>query len=380
MKRFFIRWFLLNKRIFKKPVFVLILCAVPFLVFALGLVSSNNDGFMNIAIVLEDTEDELSKAIGSELIGSSSIVRFIMCDSADEAEDQVRYGEADAAWIISDRLGDAVDDFANDRAAVCATVIEREETVALSLCREKLSAALSYEMSFDLMRSEFGKKVSAELTEDELRGYYDGAFSVDELFEFRRTSGEIIDYSDSSYLMLPMRGMLAVAILLCGFAMAMFWMYDERQMVFYRVSGAARPAFELGYHLTGILDIAVIVLISIYLSGLWTGFLHEAAALAVYCLNCAVFVILIRRLLRSIRTIAAVTPLIIVLVIVVNPILINLPFVYPLRILTPVYYYLQSANDASFILYGLIYFAVFAAADLLLSVVSDRSLSKPGAA
>lgn len=373
MKQFLIRWYLLNKRLFKKAVFILILCTVPMLILALNAVTAHSGGFVNIAIAMEDPDDSAAQTITSKLLDNNGIVQFTLYDTEKEAMDCVRYGEADGAWIISDDIESKIANFVSGKPdEKCVRIVERENTVALSLAREKLAAALSYDTCYALMRQSYAQKVSADFDEVELRGYFDRAVSTGELFEFKHTSGEIVDYSDTSYLMLPIRGVLAVSILLCGFAMALFRIRDEQGMVFCRVSRAARPAFELGYHLTGIFDIAVIVLISLYAAGLATTFLREIVIMAVYCLNCAVFVIFMRFILRSAGSVAAVTPLIIVTVLVVNPILLNLPFVYPLRLLTPVYYYLQATHDASFILYGLLYFAVLAAIDLLILRISER--------
>lgn len=373
MKRFLTRWYLLNKRLFKKPVFILILCSVPILILALNMVTAGAEGFVEIALAMENPEDAIALRCTDELIGSSDIVHFTLCDSPEEAQEQVRNGDADGAWIFSSDVAGALDRLAHNRVGgACVKVIEREETVALRLSREKLAAVLSSDSCFALMCSAYAERVSPDYDEAELRGYFERAVGADDIFEFRYASGELADFSDSSYLMLPIRGVLAAAILLCGFAMAMFWIRDDERKVFCRVSPAARPAFELGYHLTGIIDIAVVVLISLYASGLGLSLLREIVNLAVYVLCCAAFVILIRRLLRRAGSVAAITPMVIVVVIVVNPILFNLPLVYPVRVLTPVFYYLQATHNPSFILYGLLYFAVVAAIDYALYLLEDK--------
>ena len=373
MKRFFMRWYLLNKRLFKTPVFIVILCAVPVLILALNAVTRNTDGFIRIAVVAEDPDDETSAGIVDKLIDSSGIVKFTVMENEKDAEDCVRYGELNGAWIISADVKEAISDFVRGRIGEkCVKVIEREDTVSLSLAREKLAAALSYDMCLELMREDYRDLVAEDLDDDELRGFFDDAVAVGELFEFRHVSGELTDYSGTSFIMLPIRGVLAAAILLCGFAMAMFRIRDEKKMVFCRVSSSARPSFELGYHLTGIIDIAAAVLISLYTAGLGESVVRELASMAVYCLNCAVFAIFFRRLLRSTGGVAAAAPLVTVLVVVVNPVLLNLPYVYPLRVLTPMFYYLQSTHDASFILYGLLYFVILAGVDYALYRVSEK--------
>lgn len=374
MKQFLIRWYLLNKRLFKKPVFVLILCIVPILILALNVVTAHSDGFVKIAVAQEDPDDPLAARLTSVLGDSSDeIIRFTLCATPQEALDRVRYGEAGAAWIfradLLTSIGNLID---NGVDKTCVRVVEREDTVALRLAREKLSSVLMSESCFELMLREYGERVSESYDRDAMRVHYNAAVGNGEIFEFRYATGALMEDSDTSYLMLPIRGVLAAAILLCGLAMAMFWIRDEEQMVFWRVSRAARPAFEFGYHLTGIVDVSAVVLLSLYAAGMGENLLLELGALMIYALGCAAFVILIRRLARRAGAVAALTPIIIAAIIVINPILFNLPFVYPLRLMTPVHYYLQATHHPAYMLYGVLYFVVLGLIDLVLMYLSDR--------
>ena len=380
MKQFLIRWYLLNKRLFKKPVFVAILCIVPLLILALGVTTAHTDGFVKITLALEDPDDPVARQMTDMLMDSSGIVHFSMASSPEDAVDRVRYGEAGGAWIFRADLMDRIHDLIHDAGdKKCVRIVEREETVALRLAREKLASVLSSESSFELMCQEYAQRVSPDFDVEVMREYYRKAVGTGEIFEFRYASGELIDDADTSYLMLPIRGVLATAILLCGLAMAMFWIRDEEQMVFCRIPRAAQPAFELGYHLTGILDVAAVVLVSLYAAGMGGSLLRELISLLVYCMGSAVFVIFVRRLLRKSGRIAAVTPIIVAAMIVINPILFNLPFVHPLRVLTPVHYYLQANHNPAFILYGTLYFIVLGAIDYLLLKFSQRIKKNPSA-
>ncbi len=373
MKRFFTRWYLLNKRLLKKPVFVLILCVIPVLIAALNAVTAHTGGIVEIALAAEAPDDPVTGQMINELSEDSGVIHFTICADAQEAAAMVRYGEADGAWIFSDDILRAVDRFVSgDKSAACIKIVEREETIALRLAREKLASVLSSDVCFSILQQAYEKQVSTDYDADRLREHFDNVLSGGELFEFRYASGEAVAEDTSSYLMLPIRGILAAAILLAGLTMAMFRVHDEEQMVFARVSRGARPAFELGYHLTGIVDVALVVLLSLFLSGNAVAPARELLSMAVYCLSCAVFAILVRRILRKAGSIAAATPLIIVIVVVVNPILFNLPFVYPLRVITPVFYYLQAAHNASYLWYGLAYFAVLASLDLLLMLLQNK--------
>ena len=373
MKRFPIRWYLLNKRLLKKPVFLLILCIVPVLIVALNAVTVHADGFIKIALAAEEPAEPAVMRMTGELLGSTGVVHITACNSAAEAEELVRYGEADGAWILSSDILGRIDRFVSgDKSAACIRIVERQDTISLKLAREKLAAALSSETSFAILRQAYAKNVSPSYDEARLRRCFDSVVDSGELFEFRYTSGELAGNNDASYLMLPIRGILASAILLAGFAMVLFRVRDREQKVFARLDRRTLPLFELGYHLTGIIDVALLVLLSLFLSGNAVSPLREVLSMAVYCLNCASFVILIGLILRKADRIAAASPLILVTVIVVNPILFTLPFVYPLRVITPLYYYLQSAHNTAYIMYGLGYFGIVTAIDLILMLLLEK--------
>ena len=375
MKKFFTRYFLLNKRLFKKPLFIIILCIVPILVFALNASTVHNDGIIDIAVALEDPLDETAQNIASRLTDDESMLNITMYDSVTDAVDSVRYGESDCAWILKEDMKNTLTDYVNGHGSgKCVSIIERENTVALNIAREKLAAAISDDLCSILMSEAYRQKIGDNIDEAELKEYYNEAFNSGDIIEYKRTTGETVDYSDTSYLMLPIRGILALSVLLCGFAMTLFFIGDEKRLVFCRMSRRSRPFFEIGYHLIGIFDIALIVFLSILLSGLATSLWREILSLILYSINCALFVIAIRKLLRKSERIAVMIPFVLVIMIIVNPVFINLPFVYPVRVITPLYYYLQSAYDSMFLLYALIYMCVLTLINILLSRFIEKTL------
>ena len=144
MKRLF-KWFLmLNKRLYKKATFVIILCIIPIAALALSIAAGQDSGFVTVALAREDKADKISGEITEKLLSDDSLVMFVEYDSPKDAYDAVKYGSADAAWIFPSDIEEKVNAFSvslsDSDSAV--TVIEREESVALRLTREKLSAAL----------------------------------------------------------------------------------------------------------------------------------------------------------------------------------------------------------------------------------------------
>ena len=98
------KWFfLLNKRLYKKPVFLLILALIPALVLGYGQLAQEDSGVLTIALA-QKGEDPLARDIMQELKDSSALLRFVICDTPEMAEKMVNESKADGAWIFDDDL------------------------------------------------------------------------------------------------------------------------------------------------------------------------------------------------------------------------------------------------------------------------------------
>ena len=374
-----VRYVLLNKRLFRKISFIVILCAVPLLILALEAISSMHGGIVTVALVAKDASDPVAREVIDGLVSDpDSVVRFTVCETADQAADKVRFGKADGAWIFENGLTDKIADFASDpdSAEPCVRIVEREDTVALKLAREKLSGLFSGYFSRALMQG-YAKEnfpEMADMTQAEFDGFFDRAFGTDDLFEFSYAErGESADDASLDILMLPARGLLSVMIVLGGLATAMFYMRDESEQTFYRLPPRERPIFAFGYQLTGIIDVAVVVVITLAISGITVSVGREIASMAVFCIACAAFCILVRRICGKLGRMAAVTPLLIVALIAVSPIFFTMAEIRPVQLLTPTYYYLMSIHSSAYIGYTAIYAAVLCSVDYAIYRITDRA-------
>ena len=171
------RWWILNKRLFKKPSFVMILLLIPLLVVAMQIVSAREDsGLLTVALAAQDGEDERAREIIARLTDSGQLVRFVTCDSPAHAGTLVEEGRADAAWIFADDLAENMDKFTqhiHPRNAF-VVMIQREETALMRLSHEKLNAALYPYLSRDLYQNYTYRHIVPPdtLTPAQLEAYY----------------------------------------------------------------------------------------------------------------------------------------------------------------------------------------------------------------
>ena len=374
LQRFFTWYRLLNKRLLKKISFVLILCSIPLMALIVSIVSAYSSETVKIVLAAEDPSDPVSVGIIEDLVANPGIIRFTRCDDTARAREMVRYGEADAAWIFdADTDGKITGTVrGNTVDSQCVKVLERTDDVALKLSREKLVAALAPRIGFRVLTENYRELVDPEAGDDELMEYYSSAEGDGDIFTLIHPSGEAYENPDESFFILPVRGMMAVAMVLCGLATSMFYLHDEDSGVFCRMSRSVKPLFSAGYHLTGVLDVALVVLVSVFICGVNVSLFREIVSMLVYSLAVTAFSIFVRLLCGTARRLSVITPIIVMALVVISPILFSIPQLLPLQLLTPTYYYLISITDSLHILYMAFYTLAVGAIDLIIFRMKTR--------
>ena len=135
MKRMLLWFALMNKRLFKRVSFWLILAAVPLLVLALGLLAQQESGVTTVALYAEDEADPAAEAILARLTEGKSVMRCVRCDSERETKRLVSTGRADVAWIFPKDLSARIDARAGgeDTRPITSSMTEPMKN-ALSIC------------------------------------------------------------------------------------------------------------------------------------------------------------------------------------------------------------------------------------------------------
>jgi len=369
LRQFFMWILLLNKRLFKKPGFLVILVMIPLLVLAVDLIGDEDSGALTVALSIEDSDDPLATEIVKSLTDSSRLIRFIECNDPDDAKELVENGTSDAAWIFHEDLEKKIDKFTKNihQRNAFVTVIQREETILLQLSREKLYAALYPHTAFSLYKNYIIYDIPeiGELSEDQFRNYYDTIDAEGEdLFKFSYAdpNESTEDAENMSYLLAPMRGLLSVLVILGGFAVAMFYMQDENAGKFDWIPQHRRPMFAVIYNMTAIADIALAALLAILLSGLSVSIAREILLMLIYTVLSTGFCIAIKQICGSIHRLGAIIPVMIVAMVALCPVFFNTTgLLRNFSYLLPPFYYLNAVHNTNFIPPMLIYtFAIYA--------------------
>lgn len=355
MRQLLLWFYMMSKRLYRKPVFLVILVLIPLLVLGYSTVSTDDSGVVTIALAQEG-QDELAGKIIDEFQKEESLIRYVLCDTPRKAEDLVKAGKADAAWIFPAQMGKRIEAYVEDPSASNAfiTVLEREDSVVLMLTREKLCGKLFSYCAKTLYISYIRGNVPglAELSDAELMEYYENTGLSEDIFAFTDSSGgENMLSTQTHYLMTPLRGLLAVVIVLCGLATAMFYMQDSQKGVFAWVAESRRSLVEAGYQLVSVLHISLAALLSLVLSGMNAPLWREVPVLLLFCLCTAAFCMVWRRLCGSVGLLGTLIPLILVAMLLICPVFMDLGFLRQAQLLLPPTYYINAVYNTDYLWY-----------------------------
>lgn len=373
IKTVFLRALLLNKRLLKKPSFVLILCMIPLLTVSMVFFANEDSGILTVTLCAEDSSDELANAVIDDLLENKNVFRFVKAKTADEAHDSVVYGKSDAAWIFSSNLQDKIESFVSGMNTPFITVVQRENDVALQLSHEKLCGAVFPYVSREIFKKYMLNNVFTpdEITEEQIYEYYEKALGGGNLITFKKIDGTP-NATDSNYLTAPLRGILALAVLLCGLAAAMYHQADRENRVYDWLSPTNHIIPGIATISAAVFDSTVIAVIALGLSGLFGSPILEITASLSYVLATTAFCTLVGTLTRKAKRTGEIIPFLIILGLVISPIFFNFVALKPFQIFLPTYYYLYAVHQPIYILYTLVYSAITVGISFLINLITEK--------
>lgn len=348
---------LLQKRILKKPAFLVILVLTPLLAGGLSLVAQDNNGLMKAAVVW-DPDDAYAAAFGEEILMQSGATRLTRCDSEKEARRLLEDGEVGSVWIIPKGLEEHLKNFVlgkDDHVAVI--IVEREENVISGLTRDRLFTLLFSRLSYDLFRGyilDLG--VTPPPTEEELQDLYDNTASAFDLMRFEDVRGETVE--PEKFLISPVRGILSLLIVMGGVAAAIFCAQDDDAGVYQGLSELGRFPAKCLSVLLPMADLSVAAILSLSFTGLLTDPLYEVLLHLLFLLAAGGFCLVLLTLLRSPRRLAMAAFLTVIATLALTPVFVEVGGMDYLSALLPTRYYIRGvmvpAALSEMLLYALI--------------------------
>lgn len=372
--RIFVRIALLQKRLLKRYGFLFMLVLAPLLAAGVGRLSEEAAGIATVALYLPEG-DEAAEEIGGRLLDGRGVFRYLPCGGGEEARLMVETGEADAAWIFAEDLSAQIGELAGKRRVrPVVTVVERQDSVPLTLGREILSAAIypsfSYAVYESYVRDELGLD---RMTDEELRRAYDSVAVEGSLFQMvypDETPGEAEEFT---YVQAPLRGILAIWFTFVGLAAALYFMRDEERGVYGRIPVTRRLSASYAAGAAFLLDAGLVLLLSCRLAGVFTNWKREAASCAVFAVCVLAFANLLRLLCRTPRRLGMVFLPLLAMMLALCPVFLNLQYFRAGKRLLPPWYYLQSIHNTRYLYEMALYTVILVLISAVLQRVQSRA-------
>ncbi len=353
------KYLLLLKRLLKKKSYIAMLLVVPILVFLLDAMSAAPSGLMTIGVYCpgDDASSERFMANLEEVPGS---LRFISYDDEDELVADVENQQLSEGWIIPEDLDEVVADMASrGKTKHKIQIVIRESGLTHMLGREVLCSRVYPLIARQIAANYIDEKVYAgAMTESErehVLDIYDNYGINGNLFEMGYLDGTDQVVSDTSYLMMPLRGILALWLMLCAIAASMYYLEDEANGLFIWWKTRFFILRDIMYYLVIMLIPSIMVLLGLQIGGVFTSFPREVAAIAAYDMVSIAVACLLREIIRSIKGIGIITPIIIMASALLSPVFIDFKEGRSLQRFCPTFHYLYSIHDLYYLKNLLVY-------------------------
>ncbi len=380
IKNLFTWYCMFTKRIFHKYSFIMILLLIPLSIPAAKIAITQEDsGIMNIALYAEGENNPAAHDIINKLTASDSVLRFTVFKTYEKAENAVLKKDVDCAWIFPENTKQKISDYVSDNPTKpIVKVIVTEENTMTRLSNEKLYSVLFQHISYETYKDFLFKHdiISENTSDDIILSHYNKYIYEDSLVEIQKMDSDVEIGNSENYLLTPIRGILAILIMLCGFASAMYFLSDQAEGKYDWLSYRKKLAPAFGSCLSAIATSSVAVLIALYLSGMFTKAYLEITAMILYALSATGFCLILCILFRSAGRLGACIPFLTIVMLVLCPIFFSINYLEEIRMLLPPWYYLNAVTDSGYIAKMAMYSVCSYVIAFILNIILNRNERK----
>lgn len=357
LRKVFIWYCMLTKRLYKHFSFVVLLLLIPAVIPAAKYMLADNGSVMNVALASED-EDGLSHSIMENICLKDSIIKFTVFDTCDMAREAVVTGKADAAWIFRKDFESKVKRYASgEYSKPLVTVLCQKDTVFQKISRELLYGEMYESLSYETYRFYVTENISG-VSENEIAENFIYDSSDMPIIEMQKLGDSETGKSDGGFLVLPLRGMMALVVMLCGFAAVMYFLKDQCDGKYDWMNNSSRIIPAFGMIFSAVLSAGVVVFAAMYLSGIATSFFDELLLMILYVFTTSVFCLLLASVVKTSGIIAGIIPFFSIITLALCPVFFNVKHFGAVKHLLPAYYYMMSLDNLDYVKYSFVYLFV----------------------
>lgn len=343
MKQSLTRYLLLQKRMLRRKSYLVMVLSVLLFIAALKGISMQDSGMATVVIYVEDGADATAVSFAEGFHNMEGIILYEFVDSEEAALLRVQDGTADEAWMIPANMQSLVDEYSNTgKLDTPITVYVREQNVIHYFLKEILQAHFFRHTSVNLLNSFSLEKIG-------ISGLDPNEYVPDgNLFQLYNI-GESDAVEQLNYNLMPLRGFLALWLLISSIASSMYYIYDCRNGLFIYWNTKSPFLREFLYHFLTIFDSMIIALIGLWVGGVFTDWRTELVSAFIYCIILVLFAMLLEKVMKSEKVIGVFTPVMITFAAIFSPVFVDLRSYKILQNLVPSFHYLKSTFDCYYI-------------------------------
>ncbi len=351
VKRFFV-WILLTaKRFLKKPSFVLIFLMLPAVLLLYRALITADDGKLHVAVYFEQ-KDEFAKTYLKEISENvPELFVFYECTEEEDLYSDVASGRAECGYCFDKDLAEKL---LTDEWQGLITAVVSDQTVYGEFVNEiayiKLIRILGKDLILEYLTTRSGVVTDRASAEAKLRKKFGDEMANSKLVDYVTTAtkdGELFieekKHDAISVLKKPIRGTIAIFVLLAGLAGLVFWYQDDAEGRFRVMARERRPLISFASILLPTAMAGIVGLVCLGISGLWTVTGRELVSMLLYVLLITGLCNILRFLIPSVHAVCAMIPILVLISYLCCPILLDIGQTMPVirfvrAVLAPQYY------------------------------------------
>lgn len=398
---------LLNKRFLRKPLLLLLLCLIPLTALLARRLPAGQSDLLSVGVCAGSPDDSLAEETIKSLVRgkNNNAVRYIEYRSEKSMKEAIYEGEIRFGFLFPEDLSELISAYAK--------VSGTGSGGALSMIGQALGVGKNEDVDIDTMNHNAirvfcgSNDIVTKLEKEQLFGSIYGQIEIfvlkawmdthaadfpmskehrdayleqsmakysgtltgsaaanDNATETERTSagtadffqlsylnGDLIDDNDlDQYYLSPMRGLLAVSLVLICFSACLFLMQDREKGLFVWLSPRFLPFFNYLYLLIPLVDGGIFAYLALWISGSLKkgqGGL-ELCLWILYLLAVCGFSNLIRVLTRRMTLFSATIPIVIMGCLFLTPIFFDVRILPQVQAAFPPYLYLKALHSSGF--------------------------------
>lgn len=328
-------WFFLScKRYMRKVSFLLILLVLPAVTFLVRGLEKKEGQQVRIAVCTESAganglesealETELLKSLVEEERGEGTgLFQFYPCEDEEQVKAQVASRKAECGYVISGDLRRKLDERDYKR---CIRVYSAPSTVLADLSTEVVFAALMklYDREIFLDYVQEGEKGLEELAGQLYDKWLNNGSTFRFAYHYQNQSGLKGEDEPETVRVFPVRGIVAVYLLLAGMYSAVMLGYDEEKGLFLPLPSGKRLACRLAVLAAPVFLAALSAFGALKTGGCLQDGAKEIRLMGLYALAVCIFSYGMKVVCRKPQAVCCLIPLFLVGSLVFAPVFVDI--------------------------------------------------------